>query len=94
MSSESSPRAAGSGSPPRPPGSSSTVGYGRPPLHSRFTPGKSGNPRGRPKGQLNIETEVREGDRSRRVRKGAAWVVRIVNAPLNNTKANATRALD
>jgi Family of unknown function (DUF5681) len=25
------------------------VGYGRPPLHSRFKPGRSGNPRGRPR---------------------------------------------
>lgn len=27
------------------------VGRGRPPLHTRFAPGKSGNPRGRPKGR-------------------------------------------
>lgn len=26
------------------------VGYGKPPTHSRFKPGQSGNPRGRPKG--------------------------------------------
>ena len=25
------------------------VGYGKPPKHSRFQPGRSGNPRGRPK---------------------------------------------
>ena len=25
------------------------VGYGRPPIHSRFKPGQSGNPRGRPR---------------------------------------------
>ena len=27
-----------------------TVGYGHPPETNRFTPGQSGNPRGRPKG--------------------------------------------
>ena len=32
------------------------VGYGNPPEHTRFKKGKSGNPRGRPKGALNIAT--------------------------------------
>jgi len=36
------------------------VGYCRPPEHSRFKPGQSGNRRGRPKGACNIETEIRE----------------------------------
>ncbi|MBU3888571.1 DUF5681 domain-containing protein [Methylosinus sp. KRF6] len=31
------------------------VGYRRPPLHTRFKPGQSGNPRGRPKGAKNID---------------------------------------
>lgn len=34
------------------------VGYKKPPKHSRFRPGRSGNPRGRPKGQRNFWTEV------------------------------------
>lgn len=29
------------------------VGYGKPPLASRFKPGRSGNPRGRPRGAKN-----------------------------------------
>ena len=29
------------------------TGYGKPPQHSRFKPGQSGNPRGRPKGSRN-----------------------------------------
>jgi hypothetical protein len=36
------------------------VGYGKPPLHSRFRPGQSGNPRGRPKGTKNLETDLAE----------------------------------
>jgi hypothetical protein len=32
------------------------VGYGDPPEHSRFKRGQSGNPRGRPKGTLNMAT--------------------------------------
>jgi Family of unknown function (DUF5681) len=34
------------------------VGYGRPPVHSRFKPGQSGNPKGRPAGRLNVKTMV------------------------------------
>jgi hypothetical protein len=34
------------------------VGYGRPPIHSRFKPGQSGNPRGRPKGARGITSIV------------------------------------
>jgi len=36
------------------------VGFGRPPQHSRFTPGKSGNPRGRPKGSRNAVSVLRD----------------------------------
>lgn len=32
------------------------VGYGKPPEHTRFKKGKSGNPRGRPRGSLNMVT--------------------------------------
>ena len=32
------------------------VGYGKPPAKSRFKPGESGNPKGRPKGSLNVTT--------------------------------------
>src|SRR5687768_11122353 len=35
------------------PASAYQVGYGKPPVHSRFKPGQSGNPRGRPKGARN-----------------------------------------
>ena len=54
-----------------------TVGYGRPPLASRFKPGQSGNPKGREKNSRNMRTimqqvlnedmPIREGDRLRRM---------------------------
>jgi Family of unknown function (DUF5681) len=34
------------------------IGYGKPPQASRFKPGQSGNPKGRPKGSNNIHLEL------------------------------------
>jgi len=36
------------------------IGYGKPPRHSQFKPGQSGNPRGRPKAAKGLKTIVRE----------------------------------
>lgn len=42
------------------PTSPATVGYCRPPSHSQFKSGQSGNPRGRPRGSRNLQTILRE----------------------------------
>jgi hypothetical protein len=64
------------------------VGYRRPPKHTRFRAGQSGNPRGRPRGQANLVTDVlrelaeqirvREGSRERSVTKQRAMVKALV----------------
>jgi Family of unknown function (DUF5681) len=69
-----------------------SVGYGRPPVSTRFPKGKSGNPRGRPKGAKNLTTllaeelnrkiAIREGDVTRRVTKREAMVKRICESAL------------
>ena len=62
------------------------VGYGRPPIHTRFKPGQSGNPAGRPKGAQNFATEiaaelkeailVKEGGVTKRLSKRRAMIKR------------------
>ena len=64
------------------------VGYGLTPAHSRFKPGQSGNPRGKPKGRkklgtvlqavLNEKVSIREGDAIRKVSKAEAMVRAVI----------------
>ncbi|MEY9594032.1 hypothetical protein ABIA06_006323 [Bradyrhizobium yuanmingense] len=80
--------------------SNNGVGYGNPPLHSRFKAGQSGNPRGRPRGALNFTTDLKkillapvalnEAGRSRRVTTQEAALLRLREKALKGD----VRALD
>jgi hypothetical protein len=65
------------------------VGFGKPPKDTQYKAGKSGNPRGRPRGSRNLATllgralrekvVVNEGGMRRRVSKAEAAVKQLVN---------------
>ena len=65
------------------------VGYGKPPRHTRFEKGQSGNQRGRPNGSKNFATQlsealnepvvIAENGGRRTISKGRAVIKQLVN---------------
>jgi hypothetical protein len=77
------------------------VGYGRPPVHTRFKAGQSGNPKGKPKGRkkmgtllqdaLSARISIREGDAVRKVSRAEAMILALISKALKgDAKACAT----
>jgi uncharacterized protein DUF5681 len=81
------------------------VGYGRPPVHSRFKPGQSGNPRGRKKGTLNFATDLKRtlerqitltdpGKKPRKVTTQAAALLRLCEKALKGDARSLDRFIE
>ena len=78
------------------------VGYKKPPLHTRFQKGQSGNPRGRPRGSKNLSTlltdalnepvVVTEDGKRRKISKRELGVRQLVNK-FAMAEAQATKIL-
>ena len=69
------------------------VGYGRPPVSTRFKPGQSGNPRGRPKGSKSLDQVLRQA-LDRRVpdpRRGGRHTVRMIELIVEGLVLGAAR---
>jgi hypothetical protein len=69
-----------------------SIGYCRPPVSTRFKPGQSGNPNGRPKGRKNLvallkdaldkRIPIREGDTVRKVSTAEAIILALMSKAL------------
>ena len=77
-------------------------GYGKPPSHTQFVRGQSGNPKGRPRGSQNLSTilnkvgrervKVTENGRTRYITKFEATILQLVNKAVAGD-LNAARVL-
>jgi hypothetical protein len=86
------------------PDGDNAVGYGHPPEHTRFQPGRSGNPKGRPKGSKNFSTlfseelaqlvTLTENGKRRRMPKRQALAKQVINKALSNDPKAAALVLD
>ena len=80
------------------------VGYKKPPQHSRFQPGKSGNPRGKQKGVRNFGTDVKrtlempvrlnDQGRTKRVSTQEAALLRLREKTLNGDARSIVQILE
>lgn len=76
------------------------VGFKKPPKHSQFKKGQSGNPKGRPKGTKNLKTDlleelsekilIKELGKSKSVSKQRALIKAQISRALKSDKASAT----
>jgi hypothetical protein len=79
-------------------GTSYVIGYRRPPLHTRFQPGVSGNPSGRAKGSKNLKTlfheilneeiSLREGGEVKKITKAEAVLRGLVIGAIKSDPRN------
>lgn len=81
------------------------VGYAKPPEHGQFKPGRTGNPRGRPKGTKNLKTDlleefnekitIKEGNgRTVKISKQRALIKRQMQRGLTNSPAAANKLFE
>ena len=79
------------------------VGYGKPPFATRFRKGRSGNPRGRPRGARGVgplldealaqEVTVTEGGKTTRISKREALILSLITKAIKGDMRAAAQTL-
>jgi len=85
-------------------GSTANVGRGHPPKHTQFPKGKSGNPKGRPKGSKNMSTYLMEaahdqvsatiGGKTRKISKLQATTMQLATKAASGDQSAMNKFLD
>jgi len=80
------------------------VGYGKPPLETRFRKGQSGNVRGRPKASFSIESafskalrapvRIVENGHRKVISRGEAIIIQLINKAMSGDLKAMRQALD
>jgi hypothetical protein len=80
------------------------IGRGNPPKHTQFTKGKTGNPKGRPKGSKNLSTYIMDaardhvtatvGGKTRTISKLQATTMQLATKAAGGDHGSMTKLLD
>ena len=80
------------------------VGFGKPPKHTQFKPGQSGNPKGKPKGTKHLNTiineeankkiEIKEGGKVKKITKKRAVIKSVLAKAIKGDTKSASTALN
>ena len=85
-------------------GTEQTVGRGKPPKHTQFRKGTTGNPKGRPKGSKNLSTYIMEaardhvtatvGGKTRKISKIQATTMQLATKAASGNQVAMSKFLD